>query len=232
MTTASDAAEDRAIDAALDGAGDGGRYDALVGELQYLGLAGEPELPGDLRDRILAAAPRPSAVAQPVRKSEPAAATGLRSWAGWIAACVALVAWAAGGTDAPQPDDAASLRADLLARPGVTRAAWRPGPTGEAAGGEVVWHAGLQRGVMRFDSLPANDPREAQYQLWVFDAERDERYPVDGGVFDVGEGEWLVVFRPAVPVSEATLFAVTLERPGGVVVSDRSRLPLLARVGG
>ena len=32
------------------------------------------------------------------------------------------------------------------------------------------------------------------------------------------------------PVSNAVMFAITVERPGGVVVSDRSRLPLLAKV--
>jgi hypothetical protein len=32
------------------------------------------------------------------------------------------------------------------------------------------------------------------------------------------------------PIAKPTLFAITVERPGGVVVSDRSRLPLLASV--
>jgi hypothetical protein len=33
----------------------------------------------------------------------------------------------------------------------------------------------------------------------------------------------------AVPVTKATLFAVTVERPGGVVVSDRERIVLVAQ---
>ena len=41
---------------------------------------------------------------------------------------------------------------------------------------------------MRFRGLAANNPTQIQYQLWMFDAERDERYPVDGGVFDVPAG--------------------------------------------
>jgi anti-sigma-K factor RskA len=71
----------------------------------------------------------------------------------------------------------------------------------------------------------------AQYQLWIFDAERNEAYPVDGGVFDVpakSDGDVVIKIDPRIPVSRATAFAITVERPGGVVVSSRERLPLLA----
>lgn len=104
-------------------------------------------------------------------------------------------------------------------------------PLGQGASGDVVWSPESQTGFMRFDRLAANDPQDAQYQLWIFDAVRDERYPVDGGVFDVppGRDEVVVPIRAKLPVENATLFAVTLERPGGVVVSDRERLVLLAQ---
>jgi anti-sigma-K factor RskA len=83
---------------------------------------------------------------------------------------------------------------------------------------------------MVFRNMRRNDPTTEQYQLWIFDKDRDERYPVDGGVFDITEsGECIVPIHAAVQVNEAALFAVTIERPGGVVVSDRSRLPLLAQ---
>jgi anti-sigma-K factor RskA len=66
--------------------------------------------------------------------------------------------------------------------------------------------------------------------LWIFDPERDEK-PIDGGVFDVDkEGEVLIPIHAKLPVGKPTLFAITVEKPGGVVVSDRSRLPLLAKV--
>jgi hypothetical protein len=71
----------------------------------------------------------------------------------------------------------------------------------------------------------------AQYQLWIFDAERNEAYPVDGGVFDVLDGatdDVVVRIDPRLPVRRATAFAITVEQPGGVVVSTRERLPLLA----
>lgn len=80
---------------------------------------------------------------------------------------------------------------------------------------------------MIFRDLPHNDPRVNQYQLWIFDATRAEweAKPVDGGVFDVVEGREVVVPIDAkLDVREPKLFAVTLEAPGGVVVSKREHL--------
>ena len=104
------------------------------------------------------------------------------------------------------------------------------GLKGDSAYGDVVWSDATQTGYMRFRGLKANDPAVEQYQLWVFDAERDDKHPVDGGVFDIPAGvdEAIVPIDAKLPVSKAVLFAITVERPGGVVVSDRSRLPLLA----
>ncbi|MEX0670934.1 MAG: anti-sigma factor [Pirellulales bacterium] len=100
--------------------------------------------------------------------------------------------------------------------------------------GDVVWSQSRQQGFMRFRGLAANDPTVEQYQLWIFDADRDEDYPVDGGVFDVAasdsDGEIVVAIDARLPVGKPTLFAITVERPGGVVVSSRERLPLLAQV--
>lgn len=98
-------------------------------------------------------------------------------------------------------------------------------------GGKVVWCDSLQEGFMLIEGLPKNDPTVEQYQLWIFDRERDERYPVDGGVFDIeSDGSSLIPIRAKLGVSEATMFAITIERTGGVVVSSRERLPLLAIV--
>jgi len=155
-------------------------------------------------------------------------------WTGWAAAA-AVAIWAVSGrgsdgapTDETMPD---GLRASLLAS--TAPVGWdRAGdPTGQAAEGDVVWSDSAQAGVMRFRGLAANDASKEQYQLWIFDASRDERYPVDGGVFNVSadSGDVLVRIRPSVPVTKATLFVVTVERPGGVVVSDRSRIALLAK---
>lgn len=141
-------------------------------------------------------------------------------------------------TDAAAPvsgPSATQLLAELRADPAVVSVRWAESedPAARNAEGEVWWDAARQRGVLRIRGLVPNDPRLAQYQLWIVDAERDARYPVDGGVFDIGrDGEVLVVIDARVPVRRATLFAVTLEVPGGVVVSTRERLVLTAAVGG
>lgn len=105
-------------------------------------------------------------------------------------------------------------------------------PAAAGASGDVVWDNNLQQGYMRFRLLATNNPEDFQYQLWIFDAERDERYPVDGGVFDIPAGttEVIVPIRAAIPVRNPALFAITVEPPGGVVVSSRERIALVAEV--
>ncbi len=172
----------------------------------------------------------------------PAAPAPRRALAPWMLAIAATLAWLVlpsplrREAQAPSPRSAvAALHDSLAASAGVQRVAWAAStdPAGRAARGEVLWDAAAQRGVMRFEGLVPNDPRVAQYQLWIVDAERDARYPVDGGVFDVtSSGEVLVPISARLPVGRATLFAVTLEVPGGVVVSSRERLVLAAPVEG
>jgi hypothetical protein len=114
----------------------------------------------------------------------------------------------------------------------LVQRSWLPGtdPTGEAVSGDVVWDANSQTGYMRFHRLRRNDPNVEQYQLWIFDARRDERFPVDGGVFNVSnaEGDEVVRFSARLKVEVPLMFVVTVERRGGVVVSDRSRVSAIA----
>jgi anti-sigma-K factor RskA len=244
--------------AALEGRADLEGSDAMPDEFEVTAAAldvslqvdpSEPALPADLKRRILAA----SRMGAGAGDAKPQAAgrepvVGARAmWrrrelVAWLATAAALlvaffVAVRRPGDDGLSP---AELRARLLAQrgdaqAGVVQIAWTRGEdaTGAEAEGDVVWSSRDQAGVMRFRGLAANDPTVNQYQLWIFDAERDERYPVDGGVFDVpadGDGDVLVGISARLPVARPTLFAITVERPGGVVVSDRSRLPLLAPV--
>jgi hypothetical protein len=123
-------------------------------------------------------------------------------------------------------------RAELLATANdVTTLAWTA-TTDEAAkgaSGDVVWSASKQQGFMRFAGLAANDPTKLQYQLWIFDKNRDQAFPVDGGVFDVTpNGEVIVPITAKLHVDEPVLFAVTVEKPGGVVVSKRERIVVTA----
>ena len=112
---------------------------------------------------------------------------------------------------------------------------WQPVHSKNASG-RVVWSDDQQKGFMIFEGLPPNDPNVEQYQLWIFDTDPEQTAPVDGGVFDIvaGEvgpnGQYIVPIRAHVPIGRAVQFAVTIEKPGGVYVSDRSRLPVLAQV--
>lgn len=103
------------------------------------------------------------------------------------------------------------------------------------ASGEVIWNQNEQSGYMQFTGLDANDPSEYQYQLWIFDQSRDaEQSPaVDGGVFDISDAnaETIVPINAKLAVDKPYLFAVTIERPGGVVVSARERIVVLAKNG-
>jgi hypothetical protein len=123
-------------------------------------------------------------------------------------------------------------RADLLARAGdVQTTVWTA--TGDAAGpktsGDVVWSPSKQQGYMRFTGLAVNDPKQIQYQLWIFDEDHPTETPVDGGVFDVSAtGEVIVPIDAKLAVGKTKLFAVTIEKPGGVVVSKRERIVVTA----
>lgn len=129
----------------------------------------------------------------------------------------------------PSPSQA---RQELLASAkDVKTLAWSATPdvAAKGAGGDVVWSPSKQEGYMRFTGLATNDPKLLQYQLWIFDKDRDDKYPVDGGVFDVGpDGEVVVKISPKLYVNEPVLFAVTVEAPGGVVVSKRERIVVTA----
>ena len=165
----------------------------------------------------------------------PRRATGaLGLWAAAADIVLAVLGWYPRFQSPPPVADAAQQRAQLLAAaPQALRWNFSSGgdATGSAASGDVVWDAASQRGYMRLRNLAANDARQVQYQLWIFDAARDARYPVDGGVFDIpaGQAEVVVPITARLHVDKPALFAVTVERPGGVVVSSRERIAVLAK---
>jgi hypothetical protein len=106
-------------------------------------------------------------------------------------------------------------------------------PAAAGVSGDVVWDPVTQRGFLHFVGLAANDPALRQYQLWIFDGGRDQRYPVDGGVFDVpaNAAEVVIPIHASLPVLSAKAFAVTVEKPGGVVVSGRQHVVVLGAAG-
>jgi hypothetical protein len=250
--TTEEARELQALLAATPGAEAGALLPAAAAVTLAARLPAEP-LPAALRERLVAQG-QAAVKAQAAGKVTPLASRAARPAApmlvssgsrlGWYAAAASLLlavaAWwprlpAEGPRVVEQPvPTLAEQRETLLAAAQPLAAEWSrtEDPASAEVAGDVVWDEATQTGYMRFVGLPANDPGEVQYQLWIFDATRDDRYPVDGGVFDVpaGAAEVIVPINATLPVREAALFAVTVERPGGVMVSSRERIVALAQV--
>ncbi len=252
------APEDASALLRLRAAGDDG-FDLAAAALALATIRAEP-LPEGLAAKVLAAAPGagaagtagPTGVARagaPHARGPGAPATRLDlfRFGGWAAAAACLViagaAWLRPPEvleterlvlQAPPPEPSPAARREALLRDAadartVAWAATRD-PAAQGASGDVVWSGARQAGFMRIRGLQRNDRARARYQLWVFDAAREAAHPVDGGVFDVTGDEVVVPIHAAVAVDRPTLFAVTVERPGGVVVSKRERIVLAAAV--
>jgi len=135
----------------------------------------------------------------------------------------------------PLPPTVAEERAALLAKTDSLKIPLGASKDPAAIGvtGDVVWDPATQRGFLHFAGLAPNDPAMHQYQIWIFDAGRDKRYPVDGGVFDVpaDASDVIIPIRASLMVRKPAAFAVTLEKPGGVVVSGREHVIALGQAG-
>lgn len=179
-------------------------------------------------------APSEQAVPEAPRSTVPAAPrSSLWGVAGWLVAAAAIALMATGLFDAPTAmpgaPDLAAVEAFVVANPDALVIDWAPGgdATGARAGGRVVWSQAAQAGFMVLDDLAVNDVSVEQYQLWIFDGDRAN--PVDGGVFDAdGSASQVVAIDAKLDVIDPTLFAVTVERPGGVVVSSKERISIAA----
>lgn len=207
--------------------------DRVVGELEAEAAAPhEAALSPKLREALLAGGPEGSRDDSGVRALPLRSRVPVTAWAGWAIAAAVAGLWI--GQSGP-PVELGPTFSSVAALSDAMVVEWVPGAdaTGAQVTGEVVWSSTAQAGLMRFRGLAANMSGEYQYQLWIFDEGRDPRYPVDGGVFDmpVGSAEVEVPIQAKLAVSNPTLFAVTVERPGGVVVSGRERISTLAQVG-
>ncbi|MEP6883633.1 MAG: anti-sigma factor [Gammaproteobacteria bacterium] len=236
-------AEQRALDV-LDSAVASANLRELERAAAAVSLAGSsaaPPLPAGLAQRIerqaqehfLAVAHVPVApggAPRPAHRAVPR--SGIYGWFA-AAACLvlALFAWNRSPLPAGKPSTPTAERAALLAKSDSLKIAFGATKDPAAAGvsGDVVWDPATQRGFLHFVGLAANDPALRQYQLWIFDGGRDQRYPVDGGVFDIPANatEVVIPIHAALPVLSAKAFAVTVEKPGGVVVSGREHVVVL-----
>lgn len=104
-------------------------------------------------------------------------------------------------------------RSEDLARLKVSALASLAGNTAEAQA-IAVWDPDLQAGLLTFEKLPAIADTQ-DYQIWVIDPAYPN--PVNGGVFHVSaDGRVALAFKPDQPVTQATAFAISLEKKGGV----------------
>jgi anti-sigma-K factor RskA len=166
------------------------------------------------------------------------------SWLGWAFAAVTSIALAFSlstqSVNAPTQDiqketlNAFQLRRLLIdSDKNALQISWSKGNIKDLAevSGDVVWSDAGQAGYMRFKGLPINDKLKECYQLWIFDETQDEKTPIDGGVFDINsDGETIVRITAKLRVKNPKLFAVTVEKPGGTVVSKRERIPVAAKI--
>lgn len=232
--TADESAElDRLLAATPTGRAGIDEFERAVGATTHALLAagGLEPMPADVKARVGArlqahvAAQRQQPASSPrIGGESRSARSGGAAW--WLAAAalvLAVVGWwprLVAQRSGPEP-------ADWIV------AQWSPGsdPLGANVSGEVRWSNATQSGRMTFTGLAQNDPTKAQYQLWIFDKAQSEATPIDGGVFDVdSSGSVTIPIDAKLKVDSPYLFAITVEKPGGVVVSSRERLALVAPV--
>ena len=172
-------------------------------------------------------------------------------WFGWAAAamaCIALVvniwftrlqpspeiAKTPPPVDAPRVPTVAELRDQMLrAATGTIKAAWTAGNVKDLTQivGDVVWSDESQKGYVHLQGLPANDVSKETYQLWIFDKTQDPATPIDGGTFDVkSNGEVVIPINAKLKANNPQMFAITIEKPGGVVVSKRGKIAAIAKI--
>jgi anti-sigma-K factor RskA len=196
-------------------------YDLAAAAIHLALLAASIEaLPMRLRQRLLLLAGSLSRTR--LRKARRLASP----WLGWAAAAAATLLLIAQYTALSRPLSLADVRSASDSIAGDWAAT--EDPDGAGVTGSFAWSSQLEAGFMSFEGLPANNPKSSQYQLWIFDAKRPAEYPVDGGVFDSKGAAISVPINAKLHIDEPTLFAITLERPGGVVVSSRERLLVTA----
>ena len=95
--------------------------------------------------------------------------------------------------------------------------------------GDFVWSNSAQKGFARFQNMPVNDKSKETYQIWIFD--ETQKNPISAGVFDADQtGEIIIPMEAAIRVEKPTMIGITVEKPGGVMVSDLSKVMAVAKI--
>ncbi len=201
-------------------------YDDLVAALE-MELSPEAEMPESLSAKLrVGTKPFVTDGARESESAEPDAGGWMKviahPFVGWaVAACLALAFWLSqdAGSGLVRP---ALAREQIQSQSDAIEWNFAGGEGFDQMTGDVVWSDLVQAGYMRLNGLPVNDATERQYQLWIVDPERDSA-PVDGGVFDIDtdQGSVLIPIRATLPIDKPQAFVITVEQPGGVVVSKQ-----------
>lgn len=208
--------------------------------VQLVSPAAQESMPDHVADRIRESARavlRPDEkIESPSSKVEVAKPTAapFRELVAWLCAAACLIFAFSVAQPFKSETSLAQARETLLGAPDVVLVDWAAAktPFDSPVEGDVVWDNAEQKGYMRFVDMPVNDRTVEQYQLWIIDPDRDDE-PIDGGVFNVTQsGEVIVEINAKLQVIDPAAFAITIEKPGGVVVSTQDRLPLIAAVKG
>jgi hypothetical protein len=242
------------LEGRLGGAEQSQSFELTAAALSIAHLDMSEPMPANLQSRIVADANRyfdektdskPAAIAY---SAEPEKRSSIFDWLGWAvaaAACIALafnIYYTRQGATVVQGPPATPTPLEKLTpsqerqrlietAPDLARATWGPGKMADVKpSGDVVWSDSKQAGYMRLSGLPKNDPSKETYQLWIIAENQDPKTPVDGGTFDINsDGEVVIPIDAKVKALNPQVFAITIERPGGVPVSKQERVPALAK---
>ncbi|MEP7147761.1 MAG: anti-sigma factor [Acidobacteriota bacterium] len=237
--------------------GESESFELTAAALSMAHLDTSQAMPANLQSRILAEAERyfdktpesrASSVSAFVSDSDEAPSGSLFNWLGWAVAAAACLALALnifytrpqstivqGNFPTPTPEERltpSQMRQRLIdSAPDLARADWGAGNVKELTpSGDIVWSDAKQAGYMRLSGLPVNDPNKETYQLWIFDETQDDKTPIDGGTFTVNSvGEVIIPINAKLPPKNTKMYAITVEIPGGVVVSKREKIVALAK---
>jgi anti-sigma-K factor RskA len=232
-----------------------------VAAISMAGVSTDEPLPAHLyskiasdAERFVGAAEMKSSPWPPVKPREQEVESEGISWFGWLgwaAAAIACIALALNiwftrtspnnqanikpPTVLPKILTPAEQREEMMrSTVEMVKANWTAGNVKEMnqITGDVIWSDEKQTGYMRLKGLPKNDGTKETYQLWIFDKTQDKATPIDGGTFDVtADGEMVIPINAKLKAKGPEMFAITIEKPGGVVVSKREKLAAIAKVG-
>lgn len=212
------------------------------------GVRPDDKLPDHLKGAILARADQffaeKSVDRAPLRapvETAPKSTSSMWALLGWLAAAAACIALAVNiwvsrsdGPNIARPDRTPTPTPEQLspsqqrerfmaAASDMVKAELGPAAVTELRpSGDVVWSNEKQTGYLRVTGLPKNDPNRQTYQLWIVAGNQDPKTPVDGGTFDINsDGEVIIPIDAKVRTLDPKAFAITIEKPGGVVVSTK-----------